>query len=56
MKATEEETKEWLRSNCPDIPTILIERESHIMDAPMNFTTQLQNNKNKSTGLTYGVP
>lgn len=55
-RSNEEETREWLKVNCQDIPTIFVERESYIMDVPENFNILLLNNKGKKTGLNYGVP
>lgn len=51
-----EETKEWVRSNCRDVPIIFIERDSNLMDVPSNFLSLLQSNQSKDTDLYFGIP
>ncbi len=49
-------SKEWIKKNCPTVPTILVERDSFIMDVTDNFEDQIASNEDLKTDLKYGIP
>jgi hypothetical protein len=56
IKASEEDTRDWVCRHCSGIPFVFVERDSYVMDLPDSFSSMIARNDGKTTGLNYGVP